>query len=76
MPHIGPAKTTPAAAGFRTWVLSRGGQYIAPEENAQPDPNLRIASIHLDGVTGVGLTEFTARADWWRAWIAKCGDQA
>ena len=53
-------------AALMQQIARQGGAYILPEENAQPDPALRIASIHLGGIIGIGQTEAQAQSDWFR----------
>lgn len=45
-------------------VQEHSGAYILPEENQQTNPARKIASIHLDGLTGIGQTEEQAQKDW------------
>ena len=51
---------------FGAAIEAHGGAYILPAQNAQPDPALAIASIHLHGIIGIGPTEAQAHADWHR----------
>jgi len=43
-----------------------GARMIASLENAQPDPALRIASVHHAGITGIGPRLDAAVSDWIR----------
>ena len=59
-----------------TQVIAReGGAYILPEQNRQPDPALRVASIRARGLMGIGATEAQAQADWFRQAVATSAAQ-
>ena len=59
--------STDARRAFITNLIAiHGGAYILPEQNKQPDPMLRIASIHCKDFIGLGQTEAEAQADWLR----------
>lgn len=58
--------TAPDLAEFRAFVARRGGRIITPEENAQPDPALRLAAVVVDGIGGVGPDVAAAAWDWHR----------
>jgi hypothetical protein len=49
---------------FRQAVQRHGGAIISPEDNHQPPGIPATASIHLQGVIGIGLTLEAAAQDW------------
>lgn len=63
---IAPDLTKMRGDVLRRIIATEGGRYITPEMNRQPDPALRIASIHVRGLVGIGATEAQAQADWFR----------
>lgn len=52
-------------------IAKEGGAYITPEENRQPDPALRIASIRCGEITALGTTEEIAQGDFMRQFIKR-----
>lgn len=63
---MAPDRIAATRAFIRAIIDRDGGAYITPDQNRQPDPALRIASIRARGVVGIGPTEAAAQADWLR----------
>jgi hypothetical protein len=60
------ASITKTRTHLQRHIAKRGGAYIRPEDNHQPNPALRIASIRLDGIQAIGQTEAQAQANWFK----------
>ncbi len=71
-----PQTTDQRRAFILAIIAAEGGAYILPEQNRQPDPKLRIASIHCRGRIGIGRSEAEAQADWLRQVYAPAPGQA
>lgn len=57
-------------------IAARGGAYILPHENHQPEAGLRIASIRLGDIQAIGATEAQAQADYFRQAAQAAGGAA
>lgn len=53
-------------AFIKAKIAAEGGAYITPEQNRQPDPALRIASIRCGEIIALGSTEEMAQVNFLR----------